>query len=76
MNQQQNKYLAGAKKLSRKEMKAIQGGTPGWYVICTLSNHLGCYPEMNYCLADCPMPTNCRWNDGCPTNLPPGDWYW
>jgi hypothetical protein len=75
MEQQQNRFPAGATKLSREEMKAIQGGNQ-WFVICTLSNHLGCYYTEQACEADCPQPSNCRWNDGCPANLPPGDWTW
>lgn len=69
-------FTAGPQRLSKSDMKAIKGGNDGWFVICTLSNHLGCYYTMPACEADCPNPTNCRWNDGCPNNLPPGDWYW
>lgn len=73
---QQQNCPTGAQKLDKQALKAIIGGSNGWYVICTLSNHLGCYNTMPACEADCPDPSNCRWNDGCPNDLPPGDWYW
>ncbi len=75
MTMQLQQMPAGAKKLSRTEMKTVTGGSQ-WYVVCTLNNHLGCYLDNQACCADCPDPSNCRWNFGCPSDLPPGDWTW
>jgi hypothetical protein len=69
------KCPAGAKRLSRHEMKGVVGGSQ-WYVVCTLYNFLGCYMDDAACAANCPQPSNCRWNYGCPNDLPPGDWWW
>lgn len=65
MKHDQNHNNLG-KKLTRGEMKKLQGGliTSGLWV-CP-SNGYECYFYKGDCQLDCPRPNSCRWYAQCP----------
>lgn len=54
------------KKLEKKDMKAVKGGTGLGLWSCT-TNYYECYYTKGECYAYCPMPSRgCRWYPDCP----------